>query len=232
MEPPSNNSPAKIMPWITASARVLLLTVTMMPIASKATAATGISAEVNTPAGLPITQGPGKAHIYGAELELTGAFARLQFNLGTAYLHATVPSDFPFTLPNGVSVTIPEGTTVPFAPEWLATAGVQYSFPVGTGSLTPRLQYQYQGSQYTNIEYRIPLSFPYGELNDVVIPSHSTVDLRLKYAAAANWAIEGYATNLTNKVYISNVILSTGAAAPDISYGAPRQYGARLSYRF
>ncbi len=67
----------------------------------------------------------------------------------------------------------------------------------------------------------IPLAFPYGDLSDVVIPHHGTADFRLKYAATDHWGVEGYVENLSNKVYVSNVILSTGNAAPDISYGAP-----------
>jgi iron complex outermembrane receptor protein len=186
----------------------------------------------NTPTGFPLTQGPGDARIYGAELELTGAFDALQFNIGSAFLHATVPSDFPYTLPNGATVTIDKGTEIPFAPKWMINAGLQYDLHfAGNGMLTPRIQFQYQGSQYTNIEHAIPLAFPYGTLSDVVIPSHETVDFRLKYSNGA-WSVEGYGENLANKVYVADVILSANGAAPDIAYGAPRQYGVRLMYKF
>jgi iron complex outermembrane recepter protein len=187
----------------------------------------------NTSAGLPLTQGPGDARIYGAELELTGAFDALQFNVGSAYLHATVPTDFPYTLPNGQTVTIAEGTVIPFAPKWMLTAGLQYDFHfLGSNVLTPRVQFQYQGMQYTNIEHTIPLAFPYGTLYDVVIPSHETVDFRLKYSTGGAWSVEAYGKNLANRVYISDILLSANGAAPDIAYGAPRQYGMRLMYKF
>ena len=187
----------------------------------------------NTSAGLPLTQGPGDARIYGAELELTAAFDALKFNVGSAYLHATVPTAFPYTLPNGSTVSIDEGTVIPFAPKWMLTAGVQYDFHfMGNNVLTPRVQFQYQGLQYTNIEHTIPLAFPYGTLYDVVIPSHETVDFQLKYSNGGAWSVEAYGKNLANHVYVSDVLLSANGAAPDISYGAPRQYGARLMYKF
>ncbi len=186
----------------------------------------------NTSIGLPLTQGPGNAKIYGAEAEATGVFAAFRFNAGVSYLNAKVASNFPYTLPSGSTIVIPSGTTIPFSPEWMINAGAQYSIPMPAGRLTPRIQYQYQASQYTNIVYTIPLSFPFANLSDVVIPGHGTADVRLTYDSDANWSVQGYVTNITNRVYISNAMLSVGSAAPGFSYGPPRQFGADFSYHF
>ena len=51
VDAPSSKRPASITPWMTASARTLSFTLTMMPKAANATAATANSVDVNTEAG-------------------------------------------------------------------------------------------------------------------------------------------------------------------------------------
>jgi len=182
------------------------------------------------PQGLPLTQGPGDADIYGMEAEFTGAFNALQFNLGTSYMHGTVSSDFTYTLPTGTPVTIGKGTEIPFAPKWLANAGVQYTIPTAGGTVTPRAQVHYQASQFTNIENQI--SFENANLADV-LPARTTADFRLTYAAPQNWDLEAYVLNFTNRTYITEINPSPiGVTAPGLLYGAPRQFGGRFTYRF
>ena len=38
---------------------------------------------------------------------------------------------------------LPAGSTIPFAPEITATAGIQYEFTIGNSTLTPRVQLSY-----------------------------------------------------------------------------------------
>jgi len=175
--------------------------------------------------GLPATQGPGKADIYGAEAEFLGQFSDLEFNVGAAYLHGTVTSNFAYLAPTGPT-TITSGTGIPYAPEWAISAGIQYDFHVLNGRLTPRVQYQYQAAQYNDITYKA-VPGP-----DQVIPAHSTWDFRLTYAAPEHWSLEGYVTNFTNSVYLSGVNANPQPAPAELSYGPPREFGARLSYRF
>jgi iron complex outermembrane receptor protein len=176
----------------------------------------------------PYTQTPGAARIWGAEAEFTAAFEALQANLGASYLNAKTSGTFPFTGPTGVLYEIPSGTKVPFAPDWTINAGVQYGFPFATGVLTPRVQYQYQGSQFNSISHDIfPLSL------GSEIPSHGTADFRLTYNSGNHWQVEGYVTNLTNHTYIANALPSPTAGAPPVfAYGAPLQGGGRFTYRF
>jgi|HubBroStandDraft_4_1064222.scaffolds.fasta_scaffold40878_1 iron complex outermembrane receptor protein len=176
----------------------------------------------------PYTQTPGSARIWGGEAEFTGAFDQLQANFGASYLHATTSGSFNFTGPTGTPYVIPSGTDVPFAPDWTITAGVQYGFPFGAGVLTPRLQYQYQGSQFITIAHDIyPLNI------GTEIPGHGTADFRLTYKAGEHWQLEGYVTNLTNHTYIANALSSpTAGAPPGFAYGAPIQGGGRFTYRF
>ncbi len=177
--------------------------------------------------GLPYTQGPGKSRIYGAEAEAIGVFDALRFDAGFSYMHATVSQDFVYAQNFGPPVTVASGTSLPYAPRYMLNVGVQYTIalPAG-GSLTPRLQYQYQDSQYDIITHAA-LPQP-----DQVLPSHSTLDAHLTYAMADRWSIEGYMTNLTNRIYVATIQLSPQPTANGLLYGPPRQYGARLTYRF
>ncbi|HWW20080.1 MAG TPA: TonB-dependent receptor, partial [Steroidobacteraceae bacterium] len=103
----------------------------------------------------PYTQNAGSARIWGAEAEFTGAFDQLQANFGASYLNAKTSGTFTFTGPTGIPYQIPSGTDVPYAPDWTITAGVQYGLPLASGVLTPRLQYQYQASQFIGISHNI-----------------------------------------------------------------------------
>jgi iron complex outermembrane receptor protein len=176
--------------------------------------------------GFPYTQGPGKADIYGAEFEAAGVFNALRFDVGGSYLHATVSQDFTYVQSFGPPLTVKSGTEMPYAPKWMGHLGVQYTIPVGLGTLTPRLQYQYIAPQYVIITHDI-VPQP-----DTQLESHGTADLRLTYAAAEHWKVEAYVTNLTNKIYVAAITFPPQPSANDLLYGAPRQYGARLSYEF
>jgi iron complex outermembrane recepter protein len=176
--------------------------------------------------GLPATQGPGKARIYGAEAEAIGVFDALRFDAGASYLHATVSQDFTYLQNFGPAVAVTSGTELPYAPKYQFNVGVQYSIPVYEGKLTPRLQYQYQASQYVIITHEA-LPGP-----DQELPSHGTLDGHLTYAMADRWSVEAYMSNITNKIYVATIQLSPQPTANGLLYGAPRQYGARLTYRF
>jgi iron complex outermembrane recepter protein len=176
--------------------------------------------------GLPYTQGPGKSRIYGAEAEAIGAFDALRFDFGASYMHATVTRDFSYAQNFGPAVPVTSGTELPYAPKYMFNVGVQYSFMLPAGKLTPRLQYQYQASQYDEITHAA-IPGP-----DQELPSHGTLDGHLTYAMAEKWSVEAYMTNLTNKIYIATISLAPQPTANGLLYGPPRQYGARLAYRF
>jgi len=176
--------------------------------------------------GLPYTQGPGKSRIYGAEVEAAGVFDALRFDAGLAYMHATVTQDFTYVQNFGPPVVVSSGTELPYAPKLMFNVGIQYAIPVLNGSLTPRLQYQYQDSQYDIITHAA-LPGP-----DQELPSHGTLDGHLVYSSGERWNVEAYMTNLTNKIYVATIQLSPQPTANGLLYAPPRQYGMRLTYRF
>jgi iron complex outermembrane receptor protein len=176
--------------------------------------------------GLPNTQGPGNASIYGAELELNGRFDDFYFDFGGSYLHGTTTGSFKYLSGTGQIDTISAGTAIPYAPDWIVNIDAGYDFHVWNGLLTPELRYQYQDTQFITIVHQV------APAADQAIPTHGTLDFRLRYTAPEHWAIEGYVTNLTNSTYIADVYQSPQPVANDLAYGPPRQFGMRLSYKF
>jgi iron complex outermembrane recepter protein len=136
-------------------------------------------------------------------------------NLG-AQCATGVPSNPPICFdytPYFVSV---EGRSNTYAPRWTYNFGVEYNIDVGSGAtLTPRIDYSYQGSQWTTLL----------ENATDFLPSHGIWNAHLTYARGS-YAIIGYVTNLANKTYVSGQFIN------DEFLGPPRQFGVRASYRF
>ncbi|WP_305098525.1 TonB-dependent receptor [Croceibacterium aestuarii] len=104
-----------------------------------------------------------------------------------------------------------------FSPKWSYNLGAQYEFPVGgDATLTPRLNYAYLGPRWTNLFYDPKLDY---------LAGRGLLSAQLTFKNR-EWAVEGYATNLTDKEYVS------GQSANNELYGAPREYGVRVSVRF
>jgi iron complex outermembrane recepter protein len=192
-----------------------------------------ISALTQPPRGGPNVPNTlnGKAKTYGAELELQGQFDALAFNAGVAYLHATFDGDQTFTNPEtNANELVPDGRTLPFSPKLTASAGVQYAIPVGTHTLTPRLQASYIGEQF---------STPYPDavvagttISSTRVPSRVVTDIRGTYEVSDQLQFEAYVTNLLDKTYIAVQVQNASSAAGGYIYGAPRQFGGRLLFKF
>src|SRR5690606_37520608 len=100
------------------------------------------------PALLPNTLNAAPAEMYGAELEMTGRFSNLEFNVGLSVLNSEFTEDAMLTdSQTNANSLVPAGSPVPFAPERTATAGLQYELRFGSWSVTPRLQIAYMDAQ-------------------------------------------------------------------------------------
>lgn len=105
-----------------------------------------------------------------------------------------------------------------YSPKWTFNAGVDYRFDVATSiSLTPRLNYAYVGSQFTSLSYSYLTDY---------LPSRGLLSALLTLQLPRSWYVEGYATNLANKIYVS------GQFGNNEFFGAPRQYGVRIGSHF
>lgn len=175
------------------------------------------------PAFIPNTLNAAPAEIYGAELELTGQFGGLGFNLGVSALQSEfTEAAFLTDSQTNSNRLVPEGSVVPFAPEFTANAGVQYEFLLGDMTLTPRVQVSYLDEQ---------LSTPFRYVATTV-PSRTITDLRVTLVPMDNLRIEAFATNALDKEYISAQVQDASSARGGMIFGAPRQYGVRAKYDF
>jgi iron complex outermembrane receptor protein len=175
------------------------------------------------PALLPNTLNAAPAEIYGGELELTGRFGALEFNLGLSTLHSEFTEDALLTdSQTNSNRLVPAGSQVPFAPEVTAMAGLQYDLKAGSWTLTPRIQLSYLDEQ---------LSTPF-VYDATTVPSRTVTDLRLTATTGEHLRLEAFATNLFDETYIAAQVQDASSATGGIIYGAPRQVGVRLKYDF
>lgn len=187
----------------------------------------GIQLSALTPVGpalLPNTLNAASGEIYGAELELTGRFDRLGFNLGLSLLEGEFGEDTILTSSlTNQNELVPEGTPLPFSPDLTATSGIEYDFPVGESSvLTPRVQFSYIDEQFAT-------AFPHVS---TTVPSRTVADVRVTFRRNDRLRIEGFVNNVFDKTYIAVRVQDASSAQGGILYGAPRQYGLRLKYNF
>ena len=175
------------------------------------------------PTLLPNTLNAAPAEIYGAELELTGRFDALEVNLGLGWLHSEF-IDYALLTDSQTNTNrlVPPGSPVPFAPEFTATAGIQYDFQVGDWTLTPRAQVSYLDEQLST-----PFEYP-----ATTVPSRTIADLRLTAMRAENFRLEAFATNVLDETYIAAQVQDASSATGGIIYGPPRQIGVRARFDF
>jgi len=175
------------------------------------------------PALLPNTLNAAPAEIYGAELELTGRFGATEFNLGVSALHSEFTDNALLTdSQTNTNRLVPEGSSVPFAPEMTATAGIQRDFRLGSWTLVPRIQVSYMDEQ---------LSTPFPSVATTV-PSRTVTDLRLTAIASEKLRLEAFATNILDETYIAAQVQDASSATGGIIYGAPLQIGVRAKFDF
>lgn len=128
----------------------------------------------------------------------------------------TSPGAPPICFDYGPYLTTATGRSMLYSPKVTLNAGVDYSIVVGKGTLRPRLNYAYIDQQYTTLLY--------SPITDR-LPSHGLLSAQLAYSLE-NWMVEAYGTNLADKVYVS------GQSGNNQFFGAPREYGVRVSVKF
>ena len=182
------------------------------------------------------------ATIAGIEATLQTHFGGFGADGGLSYVHSHLPSPGAFVdthiLPtNATGEQCATGQTVGcfdytpylvtssggpnlYSPAWSFNAGADYKFLLGGAvALTPRLNYAYVSGQYTNLTY--------SEVTDY-LPAHGLLSALLT-VDVSDFQVQGYTTNLTDKIYRSGQGLNNGNY---YFYGAPRQYGVRIQYNF
>jgi iron complex outermembrane recepter protein len=185
----------------------------------------------------PILNAP-HAKVYGVEFQTQADLGDLSFDASASYIHGRFGSFYaidsrvfaapypPCSLGSGpASATCSNlsNNELPDSPTLTANAGVQYTFHVGAEqSLIPRLDYSYIGAQWATV-------FENDSFADRFSP-RSLLNARLSYDIR-KWDFSLYATNLTNREYVS--AQGVGSPVPVLLIpGPPRQYGIRAIVHF
>ncbi|HEU4624784.1 MAG TPA: TonB-dependent receptor [Steroidobacteraceae bacterium] len=165
----------------------------------------------------------GKARIWGLEGELQaepvsglrveGSFGYINYNL----------------YDNEGNVLLFEGDNCggrrcysPRTPKWNGAVGVQYSFGTGMGSITPRLDAQYQSTIYFTTN------------NQGVQPGYTLLNGRLTWQSESTaWEVALYGDNLTDKGYFNGKLNLVGFFGREQGNpGAPRTWGLSFKRNF
>ncbi len=166
-----------------------------------------------------IVQNAGKARIDGFELEGTAIpLDGWNVDFGLGYLDAA----YTRLSPTVTGVTL--GDRLVKTPKWSLTIGSDYTFGMAWGDLTLRADYSYR-SKVENVAGNDPLLAQNGyglfSANATIRPE------------GAFWSLVLFGTNLADERYIANGLSgldSVGTA--DVTYGRPREFGARLNVDF
>ncbi|MGH8260285.1 MAG: TonB-dependent receptor, partial [Steroidobacteraceae bacterium] len=184
----------------------------------------GIPAALGAPCALPYNAG--SAHEKGVEFETEARFGGLEFDGSMSYL------DFQYVGLSGLDpatgfsplIGISLGMQTPFTSKWQGSAGVQYTFPVGTvGALTARLDGNTRSGFYTNAV----------NASTNFVGGYTLYNARLTYAPnQGSWQITAQALNLTDKFYYLNVfdLTSVGGGSVTATPGAPLEADIEFKY--
>lgn len=194
---------------------------------------------IDTASGGNAVRNVGKATIKGVEAQLQARFGGLGVDFGVSYVDsqldgltfvnarllppgtlgpqcpAGVPPQPPFCFNYAPFVVTTAGGPNLNSPEWTYNAGVEYRFEAGSTRITPRVNYGYVGSRFNYIAY--------GPGDRLAGRGLLSALLTVERGA---WRVEAFGTNLTDKTYVS------GRSGDNEFYGAPREYGVRVGFRF
>ncbi|WP_231848765.1 TonB-dependent receptor [Sphingobium sp. SYK-6] len=165
----------------------------------------------------------GKADVKGVELEFTARpFDHFTIDGSFSYL------DFEYTELNGTEAEL-GGLTLdmitPYTPKWKWSGGIQYDFPLGSDTLTARLDGDYQSHMYAEA------------IND---PRYNKIDgrflmnARLAYRTADNdWTFALEVRNLTDKYYYTSLFdQHFSSSTVSAGVGLPRTWAATIKRNF
>jgi iron complex outermembrane receptor protein len=123
-----------------------------------------------------------------------------------------------------VSAGLTDSMELPFAPQWQGNIGAQYEIAVGSGSLTPRVDYNFQSSAYGNA------------INNVrnQLERRDIVNARLTYRTGnGDWEATLAVTNLTDDFYYySKQDIFVAAGYVTATPARPREWSFSIKRNF
>ena len=171
-----------------------------------------------------LTLNAGTARIMGLELETVWlATADTQVDASLALLDTEFTEFCTVTTSPCPSAADLSGNELTQAPEVTAMVGVQHSFDMAGGKLTPRLQSRYQSKSWFTIT-----NSP-AEMQD----SYTKTDLLVTYEPGdGRWSLTFYGRNLEDSTILTSAGFAGYADGYLLQFGAPRTYGARFDWRY
>ncbi|WP_404711789.1 TonB-dependent receptor [Sphingomonas sp. MMS24-J13] len=141
----------------------------------------------------------GKGQFKGAEIEITARpFDGLLIDASGSYLDFKLKS---FTSAGVVIAGVTLDSKAPFSPKWKAAVGVQYAVGTAIGTLTPRIDYAYQSSFFTNIDNN-----PLG-----AVPGYGLFNAKLTWDSPDRaWRLSATVKNMFNRFYYVNKFFNVG----------------------
>jgi len=188
-----------------------------------------VATDPNNPATSVTTNVQG-TRINGLEAQGQGLIGPVTLEVGLSLLDAKYGNLGIFETPGIIGPGNPaapllinlHGRQVDYAPKVSGNLGASYTINVGDGTVVPRLDWSYQGRQWSNF-----FEAPWQQ-----IPSRELLDFRTVYSPKPAWRIEGYVTNITNKLYAVGIGGSSLPYVGSYYFGPPRVYGAAVRYSF
>jgi iron complex outermembrane receptor protein len=178
----------------------------------------------------------GKATIAGAELEVSAVpVDNLTLAVALNYTHASY-DEFTTT-----EVFVDPGQLVPTThdidrsseplggtPEKTASFMINYDINTRSiGTLSPRLTVYYRDEVYIGLDSSAP------QYSESTLDPYALLNARLNWAPDRRWNVAAFVDNVTDKQYYQGGFAVTQAlGAAIVVQGAPRTYGAEVSYEF
>ena len=166
----------------------------------------------------------GSATIYGGEAQFIALIGGLRLDLNGTYLHANF-SDNVGSVRDGQGISRDiSGNRLPNAPRLSVTGGLEYTIPVGDGTLKPRIDGKYSSAYY------------YSVFNDADTKqgNYATGNISLTYVPQVDGPLELqlFVRNFTDERVYANAARNFVAGVNTYQFQAPRTYGGRLAFRF
>lgn len=177
----------------------------------------------------------GDARVWGFELELNAELAEgflvdgalsyidQKFKVSSLSAAAAVP-------PYGINPAGVDPNDPPAVPQWKFNAGMQYKIDLGgSGSITPRLDLNYQAKQYTGPDLSGPTR------GRTYLPSFTTLNGRITWQNAdEDLAISLEVTNITDEYYFLSRfnLLGAGAGFDKALPAPPREWAVSVKKKF
>ncbi|KQN04229.1 hypothetical protein ASE85_20755 [Sphingobium sp. Leaf26] len=166
----------------------------------------------------------GSATIYGAEAQIVALLGGLRADLNGTWLHANF-SDSVGSVRDGAGVVRDiSGNRLPNAPRLSLTGGLEYVFPIGDGTLKPRIDGKYSSAFY------------YSVFNDADTRqgNYATGNISLTWMPQVDGPLEVqlFVRNFTDEAVYANASRNFVANVNTYQFQAPRTYGGRLAFHF